>query len=367
MNTIERAQTRHGNLSWMDARQGDPAVVDALARPLKDLRLSVIDQCNFRCTYCMPKDVFTPDYPFLSASEWLSFDQMHALCRAFTVLGVEKIRLTGGEPLLRKGIEHLIQRLARLRTRSGEPVDIAMTTNGSLLGAKARALRDAGLGRVTVSLDAIEDTAFRRMNDVGFPVARVLAGIDEALAVGLAPLKINAVIERGVNDDQILPLAAYFHRLPVDLRFIEYMDVGGADAWRNDKVLPSEHILRTLQSRYTLTPERPTTADETSVNYRFANGSGRVGFISSMSKPFCSDCSRARVSADGKMFSCLFARESLDLKPWLDPSVSIAELNAAVRRRWRQRDDRYSEMREARRTGGSGKTYTTVRMSLVGG
>jgi cyclic pyranopterin phosphate synthase len=351
----------------MDARPGDPPVVDALARPLKDLRLSVIDQCNFRGTYCMPKDVFTPDYPFVSASEWLSFDQMHALCRAFTALGIEKIRLTGGEPLLRKGIEHLIERLARLRTQSGEPVDIAMTTNGSLLGAKARALRDAGLGRVTVSLDAIDDAAFRRMNDVGFPVACVLAGIDAALAVGLAPLKVNAVIERGVNDDQILPLADYFHRLPVDLRFIEYMDVGGADAWRKDKVVPSEQVLGTLQSRYTLIPERPATADETSVNYRFANQSGRVGLISSMSKPFCAECSRARVSADGKMFSCLFARESFDLKPWLDPSVPIAELHAVLAQQWRQRDDRYSETRKARRAAGSGKTYPTVRMSLVGG
>lgn len=366
MDTIERKQTRHRNLPWMDVRLED-LPVDALARPLKDLRLSVIDQCNFRCTYCMPKEVFKPGYPFLSSSEWLSIDQMHALCNAFTQLGVEKIRLTGGEPLLRKGIEHLIERLASMRTSSGAPVDIAMTSNGSLLGARARALRDAGLRRVTVSLDAIDDARFRRMNDVGFPVARVLAGIDEALAAGLAPLKINAVIERGVNDDQILPLAEYFHRMPVDLRFIEYMDVGGADAWRGDKIVRSEQILRTLQSRYTLIPELASRAGETSCNYRFAGAAGRVGFISSMSKPFCAACSRARVSADGKLYSCLFAHEFLDLKPWLAPPASLAELNAVIRQRWQQRDDRYSELRELERTCITRKTYPTVRMSLVGG
>jgi cyclic pyranopterin phosphate synthase len=241
-------------------------LIDTFGRVHRDLRISVTDRCNFRCTYCMPKDVFTPDYPFLASSEWLSFDQIHALCSAMTQLGVEKIRLTGGEPLLRKGIEHLIERLSVLRTPDGNPVDIAMTTNGSLLGPKARALRAAGLRRVTVSLDALDDATFRRMNDVGFPVARVLHRIDQALAAGLAPLKINAVIERGVNDDQILPLAQYFHRLPVDLRFIEYMDVGGAEAWRSDKVVPSASILRLLESRYTLTPERRANADETSAN-----------------------------------------------------------------------------------------------------
>ncbi|WP_429299050.1 GTP 3',8-cyclase MoaA [Paraburkholderia sp. GAS199] len=350
--------------------QHDKPARDTLARPLRDLRLSVIDQCNFRCTYCMPKELFNSSYPFLTASDWLSFDQMYAVCAAFTQLSVEKIRLTGGEPLLRKNLEHLIERLSHLTTLDGDPVDIAMTTNGSLLATKARALHEAGLKRITVSLDAINDATFRRMNDVGFSVARVLDGIDEALAVGLTPLKINVVIERGVNEDQILPLVEHFHRLPVDLRFIEYMDVGGAEAWRDSKVVHSGQIIRELKRRYELIPQTASRAGETSNNYKFDGAAGRVGFVSSISKPFCSECSRARVSADGKMYSCLFARDSLDLKPWLDPASSVAQLSAVVQQRWQNRTDRYSERRDeinAKRARIGGKTYPTVRMSLVGG
>ncbi|SAK83292.1 GTP cyclohydrolase subunit MoaA [Caballeronia pedi] len=338
-----------------------PRPLDTRGRALKDLRLSVIDQCNFRCSYCMPKDVFTNDYPFLSSDAWLSFDQLFALSRAFAQLGVEKIRLTGGEPLLRKGIETLIQRLATL------DIDIALTTNGSLLAAKAHRLRHAGLRRVTVSLDAIDDDLFGRMNGVGFPVARVLEGIDAAIDAGLLPLKINVVMEKGVNESQILPLARHFHRRPVDLRFIEYMDVGGAHAWTSDKVVPSDQILALLKRHFALEPETRDEPESTSVNHRFANGLARVGFVSSMSKPFCSSCSRARVSVDGQLYSCLFATQSFDLKPWLGPSLSLDELANAIRTRWMQRDDRYSELRNAMHAHASRKRYPTVRMSLVGG
>lgn len=344
-----------------------PGPLDTLGRPLKDLRLSIIDQCNFRCTYCMPKDVFTKDYPFLPSSSWLSFDQLVSLGEAFVQLGVDKIRVTGGEPLLRKGIESLIERLAKLKTLDGRDLDIALTTNGSLLASKARALKDAGLKRVTVSLDAIEDDIFGNTNGVGFPVARVLEGIDAALDTGLTPLKINMVVEKGVNDGQILPMARYFHRKPVDLRFIEYMDVGGAQAWHSDKIVPSDTILRQLQQHFSLTPISPTTPGETSVNYRFSSGAARVGFISSMSHPFCSACTRARVSADGQLFSCLFATGAMDLKPWLGVSTPKNALVDAIRSRWQRRDDRYSELRDEKRQLRSGKTYPTVRMSLVGG
>jgi cyclic pyranopterin phosphate synthase len=365
LNTIELPSGAFASSAFSEA--ATLQTFDTLGRPLKDLRLSIIDQCNFRCTYCMPKEVFTKDYPFLSASDWLSFDQLVTLSDAFTRLGVEKIRLTGGEPLLRKGIETLIGRLARLKTRDGRDIDIALTTNGSLLADKAHALKAAGLKRVTVSLDALDDNIFRSMNGVGFPVARVLEGIDAALRAGLAPLKINVVIEKGVNHHQVLPLAQYFYRKPVDLRFIEYMDVGGAHGWRNDKIVPSDEIRNLLARHFPLTPVSHAAPGETSVNYRFTNGAARVGFISSMSHPFCSACSRARVSADGHLFSCLFATGSFDLKPHLAPSMSTIDLTNAIRSRWQQRDDRYSELREENRQRRNGKTYPTVRMSLVGG
>jgi GTP 3',8-cyclase len=311
----------------------------------------------------MPKEVFTKDYPFLSSDEWLSFDQLFALCRAFTQLGVEKIRLTGGEPLLRKGLDTLIARLAPLNT------DIALTTNGSLLASRAHALKQAGLKRVTVSLDAIDDDLFARTNGVGFPVARVLEGIDAAIDAGLLPLKINVVVEKGVNESQILPLARHFHRRPVDLRFIEYMDVGGAHRWSNDRVVGSDHILALLRRHFPLAADHDADEGSTSVNYRFTNGLARVGFVSSMSHPFCSTCSRARVSADGQLFSCLFATQSFDLRPWLDASITPDELTGAIRSRWMQRDDRYSEMRGGSTSNDDAarKRYPTVRMSLVGG
>ncbi|MBY4693187.1 GTP 3',8-cyclase MoaA [Burkholderia latens] len=341
--------------------------LDTLARPLHDLRLSVIDQCNFRCGYCMPRSSFGPDYAFMPSSERLSFTQLENVARAFVSLGVGKIRLTGGEPLLRRNLEALIERLASLTTIDGKRVELALTTNGSLLAAKARSLRDAGLSRVTVSLDAIDDAVFRRMSDADVPVARVLAGIEAAQAVGLAPLKVNAVIERGKNDDQILPLVRHFRHSGVAVRFIEYMDVGGASAWASNKVLPAAQMRDRIERSYPLVLIGEPGHDATAIRCRHIDGAGEVGFIASVSHPFCGTCSRARVSADGRLYTCLFATQGTDLRPWLDEGTSIDRLADAVRAQWALRDDRYSERRAARAGRPSGKTYPTVRMSLVGG
>jgi GTP 3',8-cyclase len=342
-------------------------VRDSLGRPLRDLRLSVIDQCNFRCTYCMPKEVFDKDYAFLPSSARLSYEQMEKMAKAFASLGVEKIRVTGGEPLLRRNIESLVERLANLKTIDGKPMEVALTTNGSLLAAKARTLRDAGLTRVTVSLDSLEDRIFRRMNDVDFPVARILSGIDTAVSVGLRPVKVNTVIERGVNESQILPIANHFRGTGVVVRYIEFMDVGGASSWSNSKVFTSEEARQIIESSFRLAPAGPARGNETAVNYRYQDGQGEVGFISSMSHPFCGSCSRATVSADGQMYACLFAAEGFDFRPWLSDATSVKQLADVVHARWHRRDNRYSEMREERRDRTPGKAYPTVRMSLVGG
>jgi cyclic pyranopterin phosphate synthase len=344
---------------------GGHACLDALARPLKDLRLSVIDQCNFRCTYCMPKEVFTRDYPFLRAAERLTFDEMVSLSRTFVGLGVEKIRITGGEPLLRKDLPRLVERLACLETPAGRPVEIAMTTNGALLAAQARALRDAGLARVTVSLDALDDRVFRAMNDVDFPVAQVLDGIDAALAAGLAPVKVNTVVKKTRNADQILQLARHFRHSGVNLRFIEYMDVGGADGWALDQVVTAAEMRALIESEFALVPQ-PGRASDTADGFRYADGGGEVGFIASVSAPFCGDCTRARVSADGKLFLCLFATRSVDLRPWLRAG-DMRQLEQAIRTSWRARADRYSEQRGTLRAEGGAKRFPVVRMSLVGG
>lgn len=345
----------------------DASARDRLARPLRDLRLSVIDQCNFRCTYCMPREVFDENYRFLRASERLSFDQMMKLVQAFVALGVEKVRITGGEPLLRRGLESFIERLAGLTTLGGAPLDIALTTNGSLLAERARSLRNAGLSRVTVSLDALDDAIFRRMSDVDVPVARILDGIEKAHAVGLAPVKVNAVIENGVNDSQILPIVRHFMNTDIAVRFIEFMDVGGAAGWSNTTVLTAHDMREIVESEFPLLPLGGFDESATSVNYRFANGQGTVGFIASVSQPFCGKCSRARVSADGQLFTCLFARQGADLKPWLGETVSSERLIDAIHARWHTRDDHYSELNADRRRSGQRKTWPTVRMSLVGG
>lgn len=341
--------------------------IDAFGRPLKDLRLSVIDQCNFRCTYCMPKEVFTKDYRFLSATERLSFDELTTLAGAFVQLGVDKIRLTGGEPLLRKDLERLIERLAAMTTRNGTPLELALTTNGSLLAAKARTLKAAGLQRVTVSLDSLDDDVFRRMNGVDFPVSRVLEGIEAACAAGLAPVKVNTVIERGVNEHQIVPLARHFRFSDVTLRFIEFMDVGGAASWTQNGVFTSADARRALEAVFPLLASKQHKLSDTAQRYRYADGAGEVGFISSVSQPFCGDCTRARVSADGKLFLCLFATDSFDLRRLVKSGCSADDLVGEIREVWTRRGDRYSELREETRIAPGTKRYPTVRMSLVGG
>ncbi|MGU7775539.1 GTP 3',8-cyclase MoaA [Burkholderia sp. MR1-5-21] len=373
MNVIDSV-TPTASASSRGASAGDlPRIVDRFDRPLRDLRLSVIDRCNFRCTYCMPRDSFDGDHAFMPSSDRLSFAQLTRIARAFVALGVQKIRITGGEPLLRRGLETLIESLASLTTASGQPVDIALTTNGSLLAAKARSLRDAGLARVTVSLDAIDDAVFRRISDVDLPVWRILAGIDAAQAAGLAPVKVNAVIERGVNDSQLLPLVRAFRHTGVAVRFIEYMDVGGAQSWSTDKVVTAAQMRDTIDAVYPLQPTGDgDTSDDamhagTAIGYRHADGAGEVGFIASVSRAFCGTCTRARVSADGQLYTCLFATHGTDLRPWLADTLPLDPLTAAIRDRWLHRDDRYSALRAARTARRPGKAYPTVRMSLVGG
>ena len=345
----------------------DKVTLDTLRRPLKDLRLSVIDKCNFRCPYCMPKEVFGKDYPFLKHDQLLSFDEMQKMARAFVALGVEKIRITGGEPLLRKGIEQLVESLAKLSTPAGKNVSVSMTTNGVLLAAKAQSLKDAGLARVTVSLDSLDDGIFRQMNDVGIGVGRVLDGIAAACRVGLTPVKINTVVQNGLNDGQILPIADYFRHSGVTVRFIEFMDVGGAANWSNDSVLRSEQVRERIERRHALIEAPVARVSDTARYYRYADGAGEVGFISSVSAPFCGDCTRARVSADGQLFTCLFAKHSIDLRPYLGEQVSPAALQAAIAATWRAREDRYSELRGEQYRDHGRKKYPTVRMSLVGG
>lgn len=345
----------------------DADVLDRLGRPLRDLRLSVIDQCNFRCTYCMPREVFPADYAFMPSADRLSFTQMVKIAKAFTSLGVEKIRITGGEPLLRRGLEALVEQLAKLTTVSGKPLEIAITTNGTLLAAKARALKDAGLSRVTVSLDAVEDAVFRRMSDADVPVSRVLDGIEAASAAGLAPVKVNAVVQRGVNESQILPLVRLFKGTGVVVRFIEYMDVGGADFWSDAAVLTARQTRDRVEAEFPLTPVEPGPGSSTALRYRHTDGGGEVGFIASVSQPFCGSCSRARVSADGQLYTCLFASQGTSLKPWLSESASEAQLAQAIRHQWTGRADRYSELRATARSNGQSQRYPTVRMSLVGG
>ncbi|HNG80740.1 MAG TPA: GTP 3',8-cyclase MoaA [Burkholderiaceae bacterium] len=357
----------------------DGLLADRLGRPLRDLRISVTDRCNFRCSYCMPKEVFDKTHRFLPHRELLSFEEITRVARIFVDLGVRKIRLTGGEPLLRKHIEALIEQLAALRTPEGDALDLTLTTNGSLLARKAQSLRDAGLRRVTVSLDAMDDAIFRRMNDVDFPVAEVLAGIDAALQAGLGPLKVNMVVKRGSNDAQILPMVRHFRSAygsAVALRFIEYMDVGATNGWRLDEVLPSEAVRALIDAAYPLEPLEAAQPGETAQRWAFRDGRGEVGFISSVTQAFCGDCNRIRLSTEGQLFLCLFAGQGHDLRALLrgarpDGSAwSDAELRAAIDALWRQRGDRYSELRAsltAQPDAGVGQGARRVEMSYIGG
>ncbi len=321
---------------------------DRLGRPLHDLRISVTDRCNFRCSYCMPKEVFDRDYKFLPQSSLLSFEEITRAARLFVAHGVTKLRLTGGEPLLRKHLEVLISQLAALRTPQGAALDITLTTNGSLLERKAQALRDAGLQRVTVSLDALDDTIFRRMNDVDFPVADVLRGIEAAQRAGLAPIKINMVVKRGTNDHEIVPLARHVreHCGPgVVLRFIEYMDVGATNGWRMDEVLPSRDVVQRLSQAFPLLPMDASAPGETAERWRYADGGGEIGVISSVTQAFCADCNRARLSTEGKLFLCLFASRGHDLRALLRGGYSDEQIAGAIGLIWGEREDRYSELR----------------------
>ena len=339
---------------------------DTFGRPLHDLRISVTDRCNFRCSYCMPKEVFDKGYAFLPQSSLLSFEEITRAARLFVAHGVRKIRLTGGEPLLRKNLEVLVGMLAALRTPDGAPLDLTLTTNGSVLARKVQALKDAGLQRITVSLDALDDPTFRRMNDADFPVTDVLAGIDAATAAGLGPVKVNMVVKRGTNDHEILPMARHFRGSGVVLRFIEYMDVGATNGWRMDEVLPSREVVERINAKWPLLPMTHNTTGETAQRWRYADGGGEIGVISSVTQAFCQDCNRARLSTEGKLFLCLFASQGHDLRALLRSDHSDAEIAGAIGLIWQDRDDRYSALRS-----GSKSTPTTegrrIEMHYIGG
>jgi cyclic pyranopterin phosphate synthase len=329
--------------------------LDTFGRPLRDLRISVTDRCNFRCVYCMPKEVYGRDHLFLERRELLTFEEITRVARSFVSAGVKKIRITGGEPLVRRDLERLIAQLAEL------DVDLTLTTNGSLLPQKAEALAAAGLRRITVSLDSLDDAIFRALNDVDFPVARVLDGIEAAAAAGL-PVKVNAVIKRGANDDQVVPLAAFFRERGHTLRFIEYMDVGHTNGWRLDDVVPAKEIVARLDEAFGVEPAEALYRGEVAQRWRYKDGSGEVGVIASVTQPFCGDCTRARLSAEGKLFTCLFAVRGHDLRALIRGGATDEALEAAVRTVWGGRADRYSDLRSAATDG-----LEKVEMSYIGG
>ncbi len=362
----------------VSATPGAPAsgtLLDTRGRPLRDLRISVTDRCNFRCSYCMPKEVFDKHYRYLPHSDLLSFEEITRVARLCMAHGVRKIRLTGGEPLLRKDLERLVEQLAALRTVDGRAPDLTLTTNGSLLARKARALKDAGLSRVTVSLDSLDDAIFRRMNDMDFPVAGVLAGIEAAQAAGLAHIKVNMVVKRGTNDHEILDMARHFRGTGITLRFIEYMDVGATNGWRMDEVLPSADVIARLQAALPLVPLAATATGETARRWGWAGADGRhdpalgeVGVISSVTQAFCGDCNRARLSMEGRLYLCLFATQGWDLRSLLRGGASDAQIEGAIADIWGQRTDRYSELRASLPpdAGGEGGRKR-IEMSYIGG
>jgi len=331
---------------------------DTLGRPLRDLRISVTDRCNFRCTYCMPKEVFGRDFHFLPASQLLRFEEIARLARVFAGLGVEKIRITGGEPLLRRDLPTLVHMLATVPGIR----DLTLTTNGALLAKLAPALKSAGLHRVTVSLDSIDDAVFRSMNDVDMPVARVLEGIEAAAQAGLGPIKINMVVKRGVNEDSVLPMARHFRGSGHILRFIEFMDVGTTNGWRLDDVLPAAEIVRIVGAEFPLEPIAPNYRGEVANRYRYRDGAGEIGVIASVTQPFCGDCTRARLSSEGLLYTCLFAATGRDLRALLRGGASDETIAEFVTGIWRTRDDRYSELRTAETA-----KQPKVEMSHIGG
>lgn len=334
-------------------------VSDKFGRPLRDLRISVTDRCNFRCCYCMPRDVFGTDFPFMDHSELLSFEEIGRLGAVFARLGVRKLRLTGGEPLLRHGIDRLVEQLVGIEGVD----DVALTTNGALLAAKAQALRDAGLRRVTVSLDSLDEATFRAISDVKIPLARVLSGIATAADVGLTPVKVNTVVKRGMNDGQdIVNLAGFGREHGYVVRFIEYMDVGSTNGWRMDDVVPAAEIIERINAVWPIEPLDPTYIGEVATRYRYLDGGGEVGVIASITKPFCRTCSRARLSAKGELYTCLFASAGHDLRALLRSGRSDEELHTEIRGIWQGRTDRYSAQRTTATIG-----LAKVEMSHIGG
>ncbi len=337
-------------------------LADTLARPLGDLRISVTDRCQFRCTYCMPREVFGRDFAFLPREELLTFEELARLARVFAGLGVRKLRLTGGEPLLRRDLDKLIAMLAGI----GGIGDIALTTNGALLAGKAEALAAAGLRRVTVSLDSLDDAVFMALNDAGFPVARVLDAITAAAGAGLAPVKVNMVVRRGVNDQSILPMAAHFRHSGHVLRFIEYMDVGTTNGWQLDDVVPAAEIISQIGQQWPLEPVAPGYPGEVASRWRYRDGAGEIGVIASVTQPFCRGCTRARLSADGKLYTCLFAGTGHDLRGPLRAGSSDQALREQISSTWARRADRYSEQR-ARQTSRTQQVQPKVEISRIGG
>lgn len=373
------ACTPHAGRSTISPLVPTGRLTDTLGRPLRDLRISVTDRCNFRCSYCMPKETFGKDYVYTPYAALLSFEEVTRIATQCVAHGVQKIRLTGGEPLLRKNIEVLIEQLAALRTPAGQPLDLTLTTNGSLLAHKAQALRAAGLQRITVSLDALDDAVFRRMNDVDFPVADVLAGLQASKGAGLGPIKINMVVKRGVNDQEIVPMARHFMGSGMVLRFIEYMDVGATNGWRMDEVLPSSEVLARIAAELPLVALSPSSPGETAQRWGYANTKGEhdeslgeIGVISSVTQAFCSSCNRARLSTEGQLYLCLFASRGYDLRTLVRNSAKTDELDAELASSigyiWTGRADRYSELRgvSPANMAVSGHAHK-VEMSYIGG
>ena len=342
---------------------GRPGVTDTLGRAMRDLRISVTDRCNFRCTYCMPKEVFGRDYEFLPRDEVLTFEEITRVARAAVGLGVEKLRITGGEPLVRRDLPSLIGMLAEIRRPDGDGLDLTLTTNGSALRTHARALVEAGLRRVTVSLDSLDDAVFGAMNGIDFPVAKVLDGIDAAMDAGLAPVKVNMVVRRGINETSIVPMAAWARETGVILRFIEYMDVGHSNGWRLDEVVPAEDLVAAIREQWPIEPADPSYRGEVADRWRYLDGGGEFGVISSVTEPFCRDCTRARLSADGKLYTCLFAVDGRDVRATLRGGADDEALAAFLADTWSSRDDRYSELRSRATTSSLPK----VEMFAMGG
>jgi cyclic pyranopterin phosphate synthase len=343
--------------------------LDRLGRPLHDLRISVTDRCNFRCTYCMPKEVFGADYAFLPRAELLSFEEIERVARVFVGLGVEKLRLTGGEPLVRRDLPVLVEKLAALRRRDGGPLDLTLTTNGSALRKLAGPLSAAGLGRVTISLDSLDDAVFSAMNGVDYPVAKVLDGIAAAQEAGLGPIKVNMVVRRGINESSVVPMARWARDADVTLRFIEFMDVGHTNGWRMDEVVGADELIAMVDAEMPVEPEPPRYRGEVATRWRYRDGVGEVGVIASVTKPFCGDCTRARLSAEGRFYTCLFTGEGHDLRAVIrDPAHATAAaadlaLHEAVAAVWRIRDDRYSE----ERTEATSSRLPRLEMFAMGG